>query len=96
MSLAGGKQEPPPPMSVAHVQPQPQPLPPQRPRQPRLGQIGIASWYGRAFAGKRTANGERFDPNALTAAHIARSDAPLTPAASTDEIMRFVFSRVAV
>jgi len=69
MSLAGCKHEQPPPMPVAQVQPQPQR--PQRPRQPRLGrgQIGIASWYGRAFAGKRTASGERFDPNALTAAH---------------------------
>jgi rare lipoprotein A len=30
---------------------------------------GVASWYGREFAGRRTANGERFDPNQLTAAH---------------------------
>ncbi|MBC6497583.1 MAG: septal ring lytic transglycosylase RlpA family protein [Alphaproteobacteria bacterium GM7ARS4] len=30
---------------------------------------GIASWYGSAFAGKRTANGEIFDPEMLTAAH---------------------------
>ena len=30
---------------------------------------GIASWYGRAHHGKRTANGERFDMNAETAAH---------------------------
>ena len=28
-----------------------------------------ASWYGRAFQGKRTATGERFDMNALTCAH---------------------------
>lgn len=32
-------------------------------------QTGRASWYGRAFHGKRTANGERFDMNELTAAH---------------------------
>ncbi|HLI76663.1 MAG TPA: septal ring lytic transglycosylase RlpA family protein [Acidobacteriaceae bacterium] len=32
-------------------------------------QIGKASWYGRAFQGKRTATGERFDMNALTCAH---------------------------
>jgi rare lipoprotein A len=31
--------------------------------------VGLASWYGSAFAGRRTANGERFDPGALTAAH---------------------------
>ena len=28
----------------------------------------VASWYGPGFAGRRTSNGERFDPNALTAA----------------------------
>jgi rare lipoprotein A len=32
-------------------------------------QVGRASWYGRRFAGRRTASGERFDMNALTAAH---------------------------
>jgi rare lipoprotein A len=30
---------------------------------------GIASWYGPDFHGKRTANGERYDMNAMTAAH---------------------------
>ena len=30
---------------------------------------GEASYYGRELAGNRTANGERFNPNALTAAH---------------------------
>lgn len=30
---------------------------------------GIASWYGSDFHGRRTANGERYDMNALTAAH---------------------------
>lgn len=32
-------------------------------------QLGIASWYGPRFQGKRTANGERFNTNELTAAH---------------------------
>ena len=31
--------------------------------------IGIASWYGPKFQGRRTANGEIFDMNLLTAAH---------------------------
>lgn len=31
--------------------------------------VGQASWYGPKFHGKRTANGERFDQNAMTAAH---------------------------
>jgi rare lipoprotein A len=30
---------------------------------------GIASWYGRRFIGKKTANGEIFDPEKMTAAH---------------------------
>ena len=30
---------------------------------------GVASWYGPGFAGRRTASGERFDPNQYTAAH---------------------------
>jgi rare lipoprotein A len=30
---------------------------------------GLASWYGKQFAGKQTANGEIFDPNGMTAAH---------------------------
>lgn len=34
-----------------------------------FNQSGIASWYGRQFHGRKTANGERFDMNAMTAAH---------------------------
>lgn len=32
-------------------------------------QSGVASWYGRQFHGRKTANGEIFNMNALTAAH---------------------------
>lgn len=32
-------------------------------------QTGEASWYGRYHHGRKTANGERFDQNELTAAH---------------------------
>ncbi len=32
-------------------------------------ETGIASWYGEDFNGKRTANGERYNMNTLTAAH---------------------------
>lgn len=35
----------------------------------KFKQTGIASWYGHQFNGRKTANGERFDMNALTAAH---------------------------
>jgi len=34
-----------------------------------LLQRGIASWYGNPYHGRRTANGERYDMEALTAAH---------------------------
>ncbi len=37
--------------------------------QPEYDETGIASWYGPNFHGGRTANGEIFDENALTAAH---------------------------
>lgn len=30
---------------------------------------GIASWYGQAFQGRRTASGEKFDMHMMTAAH---------------------------
>ena len=30
---------------------------------------GLASWYGGVFHGRKTANGEKFDENALTACH---------------------------
>jgi rare lipoprotein A len=38
---------------------------------PDSGHLGTgeASYYGREFMGSRTANGEKFDPNAMTAAH---------------------------
>lgn len=32
-------------------------------------QTGLASWYGPGFHGRRTASGEPFDQNELTAAH---------------------------
>jgi len=35
----------------------------------RWYQIGQASWYGRYFQGKKTANGESYDMNGLTCAH---------------------------
>ena len=32
-------------------------------------ETGMASWYGPSFHGRKTASGERFNQNALTAAH---------------------------
>lgn len=36
---------------------------------PKPVQFGRASWYGKAFHGRKTANGEVYDMNHLTAAH---------------------------
>lgn len=33
------------------------------------GQCGGASWYGPGFHGKKTASGQKFNENAMTAAH---------------------------
>lgn len=35
----------------------------------RWYQVGIASWYGTHFQGRKTADGERFDMNRMTCAH---------------------------
>ena len=35
----------------------------------KFKQTGVASWYGRQFHGSKTATGETFDMNAMTAAH---------------------------
>lgn len=37
--------------------------------QPDYNEVGLASWYGGHHQGRPTANGERFDKNAITAAH---------------------------
>lgn len=37
--------------------------------QGKADQVGLATWYGEAFSGKKTASGEAFDPSAMTAAH---------------------------
>ncbi len=38
-------------------------------KDPKYDRSGVASWYGTAFHGRRTANGEIYDMNALTAGH---------------------------
>lgn len=45
-------------------------------------QVVKASWYGKRYAGRPTASGERFDPRALTAAH------PSLPLGSLAEVRR--------
>ena len=39
------------------------------PAKPIKSWVGNASWYGPEFNGRKTANGERFDCESLTAAH---------------------------
>lgn len=39
------------------------------PPRPPAGEVGLASFYGHAFQGKRTASGARYDVNAFTCAH---------------------------
>ena len=59
--LAACQSAPPPP---------PAPIPPTtEDHRPVFTQVGLASWYGPHFHGNETADGERFDMNALTAAH---------------------------
>jgi rare lipoprotein A len=50
---------PPPPPPVQSPPPAPNPY----------VELGQASWYGPSHQGRRTASGERFDMNAMTAAH---------------------------
>lgn len=60
------KHDPAPPANPAPVT---KTAPPPAPAKKGFEQVGMASWYGPGFAGRPTANGERFDPEALTAAH---------------------------
>ncbi len=56
--------------ACASPAPPPPPIePPPPPPAPAYVEVGKASWYGPSHQGKRTANGERFDMNAMTAAH---------------------------
>ena len=46
-------------------------LPPPTPARVGAVEIGVASWYGRPYHGRTTSNGEKYDMNALTAAHLS-------------------------
>jgi rare lipoprotein A len=50
-------------------------------------QVGVASYYGREFAGKKTASGEPFDPRAMTAA------SPSLPLGTTARVTNTVTGR---
>lgn len=49
--------------------PPPAPPPAASPDRAVFTQTGVASWYGKSHHGRTTANGEKFDMEALTAAH---------------------------
>lgn len=48
----------------------PRPLPPSPPARVGSSTVGVASWYGPGFDGKRTADGEIYDQEQLTAASL--------------------------
>jgi rare lipoprotein A len=54
-------------LSVAQGAAKPQAKKPAKAR--RWYEVGIASWYGSQFQGRKTAGGERFDMNTMTCAH---------------------------
>lgn len=55
--------------SNGKIKTKPSPDAPMKPGRQDIYQVGIASWYGKEFDKKRTANGEIYDMNKLTAAH---------------------------
>lgn len=67
--LLGGAE----PLTEIAGRPEPEPSPPAAPVRSNweISSVftGRASWYGPGFHGRRTANGERFNQNAMTAAH---------------------------
>lgn len=67
-ALAACAEQPLPPPEVTVVPP-PAPLPLPAPEQPFFHQVGTASWYGGFHHGRKTASGERFNMQAMTAAH---------------------------
>jgi rare lipoprotein A len=48
----------------------PQPLPEIMRGRPSEVEVGLASWYGPPYAGRRGADGSVYDQNAMTAAHL--------------------------
>lgn len=73
---------PPPPLVSATVTRGPRPVPrkeeaqvpnatqPEAPGKPISSEVGLASWYGPPYAGRKGADGTVYDQNAMTAAHL--------------------------
>jgi rare lipoprotein A len=54
----------------ARAENNPQPLPEIMRGKPSEVEVGLASWYGPPYAGRRGADGSVYDQNAMTAAHL--------------------------
>lgn len=64
------RRRPPPPVSRRPPAPTAPPTRPAPPSAPVVqGEVGIASWYGHPYHGRRTASGEIYNMYAMTAAH---------------------------
>jgi rare lipoprotein A len=78
--------------------PRPPPAPPAAaapaPAEPAAFQTGYATFYARRFAGRRTANGERYNPADLTAAHRTLPFGTMVEVRRTDGDLRHVVVRV--
>lgn len=57
-------------------------------------QSGYASYYSDSLAGNTTANGERYDPSALTAAHRSLPFGTRVEVRRTDSVARTVIVRI--
>jgi rare lipoprotein A len=57
-------------LSFACHRAQPNHLPPPIPARIGAVETGVASWYGHPYHGRRTSNGEIYDMNQMTAAHL--------------------------
>jgi rare lipoprotein A len=55
-----------------------------------MREVGVASWYGRPFHGRIAASGERYDMNAMTAAH------PTMPLPSYARVRNLANGRVVI
>jgi rare lipoprotein A len=82
---------------VAPSRPAPPPPPAARapqPVEPAILETGYATYYARRFAGRRTANGERYDPADLTAAHRTLPFGTMVEVRRADGDLRRVVVRV--
>jgi rare lipoprotein A len=71
----------------------PLPVPQATPPAPAM-QAGYATYYARRFRGRKTANGERYDPTELTAAHRTLPFGTMVEVRRTDGDARRVVVRI--